>query len=267
MPVTNRLSSVAWLGQSAASVTDTASTDGSVLLIPVGALEQHGPHLPTGTDTVLAEAVTMAAAEKLADRVPVLVTPPVWAGVSPHHRPFGGTVDAGVESLRDSLLRVLNSAADNEFDAVILINGHGGNENIVGAVTQEAGHKHPELLVSSLFYLDLAEETLQAVRESEVTGVHSGEVETSLMLHVAPDTVEIEHAETVIQSDPNPHTRDDLFDTGPLSVYRSYDEYTDTGSVGDPTRATAKKGARLFDAVIDELGAVVESLHREAQSN
>ncbi len=257
------ISPVSWLGKGYEEVASIAETDGSILLVPVGALEQHGPHLPTGTDTILANALTIDAAERVVDDLPVLVTPPVWAGVSSHHLPFGSTIDAGVETLRETMACIVESAVDNGFTTVLFVNGHGGNADTVGTVVKSQGAEHPRTTLSSLFYLDLAPGVLTELRESEIAGVHSGEIETSLVLHVAPGLVDMDRAEPVEQVDPNSHAPNDLFDNEPLSVFRTYDEYTDTGAVGNPTLATAEKGERLYETIVTAFVSVLEELHRE----
>jgi creatinine amidohydrolase len=100
-----------WAGKPYAAIRETAEADGSVLVVPVGSIEQHGHHLPVATDTILVDAVVHGGAEATGDDVPLLVAPPVWSGFSPHHLPFGGTLSLEFEHLRSVLEDVARSAS------------------------------------------------------------------------------------------------------------------------------------------------------------
>jgi creatinine amidohydrolase len=107
---------VSWAGKPYPEIGAIAGRDGSVAVVPVGSVEQHGHHLPVATDSILAEAVgTEGAARASADDVPVLVTPPIWTGYSPHHLPFGGTVTVEHETLRTLLESVLQHCVGDRF--------------------------------------------------------------------------------------------------------------------------------------------------------
>ena len=127
-----------WLTKPYGEVVDLAAQDGSILLVPVGSLEQHGRHLPTGTDTFLATAAARAGAERVESTIPVLRTPPVWTGYSPHHLPFGGTITVEHDTFIDTITEIVASAADNGFDAIVLVNGHGGNKSLLSAAISVA---------------------------------------------------------------------------------------------------------------------------------
>lgn len=92
-------SPVAWMAKSYQEITAIAEQNGSLLIVPVGSLEQHGYHLPVSTDTLLADAVAHSGAENVHESVPVLVTPAIWSGRSPHHLPFGGTISVETTTL------------------------------------------------------------------------------------------------------------------------------------------------------------------------
>ncbi len=256
-----RHTDAAWATRPAGEVRDRAARDGSLLVVPVGSLEQHGHHLPVATDTLLVDAVAHGAATAAAD-VPILVTPPVWTGLSAHHLSFGGTVSLSRETLADLLEGVADTALENGFDALLFLNGHGGNAALVEAVRASVGAEHPDVEVSSLTYYALAADVVDAVRDSEVGGMgHGGEFETSLLLHLRPDLVDEDRAEGTTMEDAYDHVRQDMFVGGPLAVYRSFDEYTESGVVGDPELATAEKGRELYDHVCAELAALYETVH------
>ncbi|MDX1748402.1 MAG: creatininase family protein, partial [Halobacteriales archaeon] len=183
-------SDVAWAGMTYPEIRQVAEAAGSILVVPTGSLEQHGRHLPTATDTILADAVATLGAERASADLPVIVTPPVWTGFSPHHLPFGGTVTLTVESLLHLLEDVAETAIENGFDALLFVNGHGGNTSVLGAAVSSIGSGNPEVQVLSINYARLAAPFIDEIRESDTGGMsHGGEFETSLMLHLRPELV------------------------------------------------------------------------------
>jgi len=254
----------AWAGRTATEITETAAADGSVLVLPIGSIEQHGHHLPVSTDTILADAVAQLGTERVADDLPVLCAPPLWAGYSPHHLPFGGTLTLDFETMRDAVEDLADAALSNGFDALVLVNGHGGNKPLVGAATSTIGVDHPEAEVLGLTYFDLADEFVDEIRDSETGGMsHGGEFETSLMLHLRPDLVRDDAMDAPELDEHYDRGTQDLFEGGSVAVYREFDEYSETGAIGEPTAASASKGERIYDLLGDEF----ESLLREVHAN
>ncbi|WP_436912211.1 creatininase family protein [Halosimplex marinum] len=252
----------AWAGRTAPEIVETADADGSVLVLPIGSIEQHGHHLPVATDTILADAVAQEGVERVADDVPILCAPPFWAGYSPHHLAFGGTLTLEFETMREAVEDVADAALSNGFDALVLVNGHGGNKPLVGAATSTVGADHPEAEVLGLTYFDLAEGFVDEVRDSETGGMsHGGEFETSLMLHLRPDLVREDAMDAPNLDEPYDRGLQDLFGGGAVSVYRGFDEYSETGAIGAPSDASAEKGERLFDRLGDELGSLLREVH------
>ena len=259
---------VSWGGRTHSEVSDVADSEGSVFVLPVGSIEQHGHHLPTATDTVLVDAVAQHGAERVAEDLPVLVAPPVWAGYSPHHQSIGGTLTVNFETLLHVVEDLADAAVEAGFDAVLLLNGHGGNISLVDSAVSTIGTEYDDVKVASLTYFRLATPWIDEVRDSDVGGIsHGGEFETSLMAHLRPDLVRddvIDDVKIVYGSDPYDHTADEMFDSGPLGVYRPFEEYSETGAIGDPSLASAEKGAELFERILDELEVVLTQLHEQS---
>lgn len=251
-----------WAGQTYEAIGETATADGSVLLLPVGSIEQHGHHLPVGTDTLLVDAVTELGASRVADDVPIVVAPPLWAGFSPHHLPFGGTLSLSFDTMREVVEELADTALSNGFDALVLINGHGGNKPLIDAATSTIGEAHPDAEIVGVTYFDLADAFIEDVRDSETGGMaHGGEFETSLLLYLRPDLVRTDRMEAPNMDEPYDRGTTDLFDGGSLSVYRGFDEYSDTGAIGDPTAASAEKGERIYESLGDELETLLREVH------
>lgn len=251
-----------WAGKPAATIRKRAEIDGSVLLIPVGSVEQHGPHLPVATDTILVDAVVHGATEQLKEDIPVLVTPPVWSGFSPHHLSFGGTLSLDFEDLRAMLEDISLTAIENGFDAVCFVNGHGGNEALINTVVSTVGvSTDAEVLGTN--YFSLATDEVNAVRDSEIGGMaHGGEYETSLMLHLRPDLVaDADDWDGTLWDEHYEWGGRDLLEGGPLSVYRPFSSYSESGAIGAPELASTGKGEHIYEIVTHELAAVIVAIH------
>lgn len=258
---------VSWAAQPYKSVAETAQQDGSILIVPVGSIEQHGYHLPVATDTLLVEAMATEAAERVTESIPVLLTPPIWSGFSPHHMPFGGTITLAEDQLLDVLHGIADSALENGFDSLLLLNGHGGNIALVNTASSAIGRDHPDTEVLSLTYFQLAEPFAGEIRESDLGGMaHGGEFETSLMLHLYPDLVDENAFEGTLMDEPYDAGIKDLLEAGPLSVYRPFTDYTTSGAIGDPTVATKEKGEELFDRLADSLEQILRDVHEHTST-
>ncbi|WP_129116335.1 creatininase family protein [Halegenticoccus tardaugens] len=258
------MSPVAWMSKSYPDIVDTAEEDGSMVIVPVGSTEQHGHHLPVSTDTLLVESVAHAGAAQVRGSVPVLVMPTVWSGRSPHHLPFGGTISLRTTTLLSTLSEIADTALENGFDALLFLNGHGGNMSVVSDGVTEVGDRHPDREILGLTYFHLAETVIDDIRESDPGGIsHGGELETSLMLHVHPELVERDRITGTRRDEPYELGRQDLFVDGPLAVYRTFDEYSQSGAIGAPELATADKGRQLFEHLQSELGDLLCEIHTQ----
>ena len=261
LDIGNLDSDVSLAASTAPQISEVGATDGSVLVVPVGSVEQHGNHLPVATDSLLATAVATAGAEAVADEIPVLVAPPVWTGFSPHHLSIGGTVTGSFDTLHDLLEDVAGSLMTNDFDTLLFLNGHGGNGALIDAAVSTVGQSHPEADVLGVTYFQLATAFVEEVRESDVGGMaHGGEFETSLMLHHYPNLVEDDRPATYFD-EPYDYGDKDLLESGPLSVYRPFEEYSDSGAIGDTALASADKGATLHEKLADEVASLLVDAH------
>lgn len=251
-----------WAGKTYAEIASVGGRDGSVLVVPVGSIEQHGHHMPVSTDTILADAVVGGALERAVEEIPVLATPPVWSGLSPHHLPFGGTLSLEFRHLLSVLEDVARTGLENGFDAVLFVNGHGGNRSAISAVTSTLGTR-TDAQVLGTSYFALAAEEIDEIRESETGGMsHGGEYETSLMLHLRPDLVaDPEDREAPLMDEPYEWGGSDLMQGGSVSVYRTFDEYSEVGAIGAPDLASAEKGERIYRTVAEELAALLVAVH------
>lgn len=207
-----------------------ALADGrAVVLVPVGATEQHGLHLPVDVDCRTAWNAALGAA-RLAS-APVLVTPALWATISPHHMPFAGTISLTLETFCRLLGDLCTSITAHGFERILFVNGHGGNRDALGAATLELRHRL-QRQIHAVSWFDLVRDVMDDLREGPGDDIgHSGELETSVVLHLAPQTVRADREELV------------------------------EGITDDPKRATPEKGATLMSAACERLAALVADLH------
>jgi creatinine amidohydrolase len=222
---------------------------GVVVLLPTGSLEQHGPHLPLFTDSIVVTAVAEAVERAASDAV--LLTPTLWLGASTQHLGFAGSLSASFDGYIAALTSVVESLVPHGFTKFFVINGHGGNNdpNSIALRILKAGH--PNLTFGHLAYYDfIREETAATLTGPQKYMAHASEAEASLIMHLRPDLVR--HGKL----------RDDGLEPEPplLGMIHHFDELTEEGSLGYATLATPEKGKALFEAAIAKVTAQVRVL-------
>jgi len=252
-----------WAAKTYHEINEIAESDGSVVLVPVGSLEQHGHHMPTMTDTLLCDRVANAGVKRVENQIPILVLPPIWMGFSPHHMDFGGTVTLELKSMINMLEDISDAVLDNDFDAILFLNGHGGNSSLISSLTSTVGTNHPDVEVTGLTYWNLSKTMIREIRDSDSGGIsHGGELETSLMMYLRPELIKKEEIKSNYRRQSYDLAPDDLVEEGgSLKVYRSMDPKEDTGVSGDPNFASAKKGEEIFEQLSEDLGELLLEIH------
>lgn len=218
-------------------VADQVWTDldphSGVLLLPLGSTEQHGPHLPLATDSIIAEQVSLAASTERSD---TWVGPTLPYGASGEHQDFPGTLSIGTEALHHVIVELVRSAMMS-FSHVVLVNGHGGNTDAIRrAVSQLVGEGHP----------------ITSWHPTVGGDAHAGHTETSLLRHLVPDKVRSDRL-AAGATEPLKTLLPRLRETGVRSV-------SPTGILGDATSASESHGEELMKAMVTSLIAHLEQV-------
>jgi creatinine amidohydrolase len=229
-----------------------------VLILPLGSVEQHGNHMPLGTDTLLAHSVSLAAAQRLTGKVAVL--PPPWYGFSAHHMRFAGSVTLRAETLMAVAQDIVGSVVKHGFRRILLVNGHGGNGGVVDLLASTLGHKHyGKARIAAVTYFALAREAIAALRRSEMGGMgHACEFETAMIQHIRPELVRTELAEATYPDPGSPYLTTDLLGGSAVRTYLDFADLSPTGTLGDPLLSTPEAGARFFEAAVGALVDFIE---------
>jgi len=226
----------------------------AMAILPVGSLEQHGRHLAVNTENVLGDAMAEAAAREAAARgVPVLLCPPLHYGYTMHNMDFPGTMTLRQETLLAVGVDLVTSLVHHGCNKIVLMNSHGSNFSILDLVGRQVMNRHPDVLVAAVFPIKMSTVELEKLREAKQTGgmSHGCELETSLMLYLRPELVEMDKAVTDIsQPDSKFYWRDILRGSRGVALADLTRHASRTGLVGDPTIATAEKGRRFFEVIV-----------------
>lgn len=221
----------------------------AVVLLPVGATEQHGPHLPVGTDRFAVEHVAREAARRVADRVPIVVAPTLPFGSSHHHLPFGGTLSLGTATYYRVVSDLVESLLTAGFRRVFVLNGHGGNHELIQLAVRDLALTREANLAAASYWTVAWDELvrLDTHHFGRFPG-HAGAFETSLVLALRPDLVREPrpHRDNVSPSTPNlaPPYRLEMHGS-----WQAIDGYTDS-----PDRGEAERGRTYLDTIAAAVG-------------
>lgn len=213
---------------------------GKKIIIPLGSIEQHGPHLPISTDTIIAEYL----ANQLTKKISSYALPGIPYGVSFEHRPFFN-ISISNDVLSELLSQVCISLGENGFNQIIILNGHRGNMGVLQYIPQIVERNNPKMNVFGINYWHLIE------REFD----HGGFVETSLMLAIEPKLVQMQMAKRGYLNKKRLNSTYTTF----LSNTSSF-KITRNGVLGDPRKATKEEGKKIISITMKNLVRTLKEL-------
>jgi creatinine amidohydrolase len=242
--------------------TQTESIATKPVVVPLGALEQHGHHMPMFTDSMIIGEIARRAEAELGNEAVFL--PTLWIGSSDHHLGFPGTVSAGSDTYVQLLEDIIESLLSAGFRRIFLLNGHGGNivpgrQAIYNVQLRQREIEDIFLCFSSWWTITAPQ--LEAMPDLEAKTVnHACELETSMILTLRPELVDMTKATGMRTTFPSEFYVPDFSAPSRVDVARAFDQLSATGAFGHPEIATAEKGEALFAACAEQVALFVREL-------
>lgn len=233
--------------------------ESAIVCLPTAATEQHGAHLPVGTDSIiLSTLIDQFIKTESFEQGTLIFAPQLCIGKSNEHMGFAGTLTFGTQTYYSMLHDIVKAIAQSGFKKLVLLNSHGGNTDMLNMISRDLridfGMK---VFVFDWWFTPFWNKGLEGLKESGTYGVfHACELETSLMLYAKPETV---HMELAVNEEPVECLRDNEVVTvlGPYNAGWKTSDVTKSGVIGAPTYATKEKGKKLFDYAVKELKKII----------
>ncbi|AMM25164.1 creatininase family protein [Variovorax sp. PAMC 28711] len=240
---------------------DPATT---VAVLPLGATEQHGPHLPLGVDTLLADGIVAAALPLLPADASVLVLPTQSIGLSPEHARFAGTLTLSAETLIRLWKDIGAGVARAGVKKLVFFNAHGGHVGAMDIVARELREAHDLIVYSvSWFNLPLGEAGAQFDADEHRFGVHAGDIETSMVLALQPALVRMDAAQDFTSASQQRAVDFALLGNGKSAKLGwAMQDYNAEGAAGNAAAATAGKGRAVIDEAARQLALLLAEVAR-----
>ena len=247
-----------------AALQGTGRADQVVAVLPVAAVEQHGPHLPLSVDATLLQGVIDTALPQLPADLPVLFLPPQNVGLSPEHIRYPGTLTLSPATVMALWTELGECVARAGVKKLLLFNGHGGQVSVMDIVARELRTRCDLIVYSaSWFSLPLPDAVAgQFSAHEHRFGIHAGEIETSMMRHLSPHTVHMEHAQNFRSTSQDRSEQYAILGNGKSAKLGwQMQDYHPAGAVGNAAAATAEKGRSMVEAAAGQLVALLQELH------
>jgi creatinine amidohydrolase len=233
--------------------------ENTVIIQPLGAIEQHGPHLPLIVDAAISEAVAGKTLAKLDTNIPAYALPTLYYGKSNEHCHFPGTIALSAQTLLAVICEMADSIYRAGFRKLVLLNAHGGQPQVMEIAARDIHQKYQDFSIFPLFVWRVPNIAAQLLTPKELElGIHAGDAETSLLLSILPEQVKMERA---VCEYPQGLPTDSLLSMeGNLPFAWLTGELTVSGVLGDATAATKEKGDILLESLSDAWVKVIEDV-------
>jgi len=234
------------------------------VILPTAAVEQHGEHLPVGTDCMISRAITDRLDQAMDGKV--LIMPIVQVTCSEHHMVWPGSLTLTHDTYSKILMEYVDAIQRNGFTRVMILNSHGGNQAVNAVLDQKIGQRYQnvECLVGS--WWNIAAARIKSMSEGGFLSCgHACEFETSIILAVEEALVDMARAEDGGNPQRVESMNFDLFGGGVASSYQDYNEATHNGVFGRPSLASAEKGERLLAASVQSIQELIESFWNDVK--
>jgi creatinine amidohydrolase len=231
-----------------------------VAVLPVGTIEQHGPHLPLVTDVLTASEMSRRAVQQIPGEAVLL--PSVFYAFNEHHMDFPGTIAVRGETFINYVTDIGRSLAHHGFRKILLVNGHGSNVPFLDIAARNITNQSAAICAMAPWWNLVPRQLLKELRESESPGgmAHGCELETSVLLYLRGDLVQMDKAERDIPVQRSEFFYWDLQSPSPVFFQEFFSRYSRTGTLGDPTKASVRKGELFVAAAVETLVRVIREL-------
>lgn len=238
--------------------------ENTVIIQPIAAIEQHGPHLPLAVDSAIGLGVIGKTLEALNSEIPAYSLPNLYYGKSNEHWHFPGTITLSASTLITVLLEVADSLYRAGFRKLILMNSHGGQPEVMNIAARDIHQQYEDFLVFPFFTWKVTNIITELFDEKEVeVGIHAGAIETSLMLTLLPEQVRMDKAVCEFPPDLPPQSL--LSMEGNLPFAWVTKELSQSGVLGDATKGSKEKGDRILEALVQGWLKVIAEVYQFQQ--
>lgn len=236
-------------------INEVIRKEDPIVILPVGSMEQHGPHLPLNTDADLGFNVALELAKNAKKKV--LVLPAIWAGYSPHHMDFHGTITLKSRTLKYIVEDIIESLLSHYITKIVLLNSHGGNTSLLKTVTDDIHIKYKEVSILYFTYWHLISQRISKIRKSKLNGMaHACELETSLMYYFNKRVKKELIKDVMLPL--NGFQDVDMYANNRINVYKNFKDLSETGQIGAPSLASYETGEQIINALVTEFNKLIE---------
>jgi len=238
----------------------------TLILFPIGTIEEHGKHLPVETDTIIAKEITKAVAEKIKNKIPVLVLPTIWSGYSAKEMSrWPGTIRLRTRTFMDLIYDISASIVEMGFKKIILINGHGHHTDMLKVISREIADSY-NVYIAVTDVASFAIEAVKKYRKSKIGGcIHGDEFETSLLLYINRSLVNMKKVTNVdIMRYHSKFYPGDNFAGNKKVFWSTWGiQKSKTGIYGDPTVASKETGEKIFKETVNTYIEFIKEFYKK----